>query len=316
MKKYDCIFAGEICIDFPLSPLSLHTPLIEQAPIVLSAMDYVAGGIVSNGSMVFSRLGLKAAAFACVGQDVWADVLLAKLQQVGVDVSSIISIPLASSMCFIFIENGEHCFAYQAGACQSLNAEMLQANLALFEQSHYLMLGYYGLMKSLTPDLPDVLPQVKETGCRIALDAAFGGGKLQPLDSILPHLDLYIPSYEEAHNQTGEGEPVAMLECFRRYTSATTILGIKLGENGALISPHKNEYITISPIKPPSDIIDTTGAGDSFYAGFIAGLIKGYDVEEAAKIASAAGACSVTGIGAIAGIRPFEQTCTLAGVKG
>ncbi|MCL1124381.1 carbohydrate kinase family protein [Shewanella surugensis] len=316
MKKYDCIFAGEICIDLPINPIPLDVPIIEHSPIELSSIDYVAGGVVSNGCMVLSTLGLQAVALGCVGQDVWADVLLEKLHDHGVDISHIISLPEATSACLVLVgSQGGHCFAYHAGASQKLNASMMLENMDIYHQSRYLMLGYYGLMRSLTPDLQYVLPKIKKTGCRIALDAAFGGGKLQPLDNILPYLDIYIPSYEEASQQTGEAEPHKMLQCFRQYSRSDTLLGIKLGANGALLSPSKGEFITIDPVILSSEVKDTTGAGDSFYAGLIAGLIKGYSVEASAKIASAAGACCITEIGTIAGVKNFQQTCQFAGVK-
>jgi sugar/nucleoside kinase (ribokinase family) len=69
------------------------------------------------------------------------------------------------------------------------------------------------------------------------------------------------------------------------------------------------------PVSPPGPVIDTTGAGDSFYAGLIAGLCHELSLFDAARIGAAAGACSVTGIGGVTAIRSFEATRRLAEPK-
>ena len=61
-------------------------------------------------------------------------------------------------------------------------------------------------------------------------------------------------------------------------------------------------------------MVDTTGAGDCFFAGLLTGLLRGLDAERAGRLAAAAGACCVTGYGATAGVRDYEETARLAGV--
>ena len=102
-----------------------------------------------------------------------------------------------------------------------------------------------------------------------------------------------------------------MIEAFRK-AGAAGIVGIKLGAQGALVSPAAGEFVEIDPIPPPGPIIDTTGAGDAFNAGLIAGLARGMTVAEAGRVAAAAGACCVTGLGATAGLRGWEETSRLA----
>jgi sugar/nucleoside kinase (ribokinase family) len=54
--------------------------------------------------------------------------------------------------------------------------------------------------------------------------------------------------------------------------------------------------------------LDATGAGDAFAAGFLAGVMHGFDLETTGKLANATGACCVTQVGTVAGIRPLEET--------
>ena len=53
---------------------------------------------------------------------------------------------------------------------------------------------------------------------------------------------------------------------------------------GVLLSPRAGEFISIPICKPPGSVVDTTGAGDSFYAGLLTGLIKGLSVEQAGRL--------------------------------
>ena len=69
-------------------------------------------------------------------------------------------------------------------------------------------------------------------------------------------------------------------------------------------------------MQAPGPVIDTTGAGDCFYAGLLSGLLREMTIEQAGRLGAAAGACCVTGLGATAGLRDFAETARLAGLKG
>ena len=184
----------------------------------------------------------------------------------------------------------------------------------LFARSRLTVVGYYSLMPNLEADLPEVFAAIRKTGCQTALDAAGEGGAMQPLDRILPELDVYVPSYDEAAHQTGESDPERIIKRLRSC-GARGLLGLKLGSKGALLSPSAEKYIPVAPVTPPGPVVDTTGAGDCFYAGLLTGLLRGMSVDDAGRLAAATGACCVTGMGASAGLRDYAETMRLAGLK-
>jgi sugar/nucleoside kinase (ribokinase family) len=161
--------------------------------------------------------------------------------------------------------------------------------------------------------LPEVFAAIRETGCLTALDAAGDGGTMDPLARILPHVDFYVPNETEAAHQTGKAEPRAMIGAYRD-AGATGWLGIKLGEAGALLSPRPGEFIEIDVVQAPGAVVDTTGAGDCFYGGLLAGVLRGLGPREAGRLGAACGACCVTGLGATSAVRGYEETARLAGV--
>jgi sugar/nucleoside kinase (ribokinase family) len=195
-----------------------------------------------------------------------------------------------------------------------MDGKMYRDNLDIFRRSRMTLIGYYSLMPTLQNDLADVLAQIRGLGCLTALDAAGDGGTMDPLSQILPHLDIYIPSLAEAAHQTGESDPQKIIDIYRKC-GAPGLLGVKLGSEGALLSPKAGEYAQIDCVPLPGPIVDTTGAGDSFYAGVLTGLIKGMDAAKAGRLGAAAGACCITGMGASAGLRNFESTAKLANLN-
>jgi len=314
-KLFDCIVCGEVCVDVPVRPIPQNRPLNEINLLPVEPILPGGGGIVSNSGMAMAQLGLRTAGFGFVGNDAWADVLSNLYEGVGMNSEYLFrhpKIPTSATAVLIGAE-GEHSFAHYSGASRQLNRQTMLDHLQLFAQSDFMLIGYYALQHKVEADLPEVLARIQEVGCRTAMDAAWGGGTMDPLQSILPYLDVYVPSYDEALSQTGQRDPRAMISVYREF-APRALLGVKLGVDGALLSDGPDRWIEVESVDAPGPVVDTTGAGDSFYAGLIAGLVHGLPPEQAGRVGAAAGACCVTAIGGPTGIRTFAQTCELAGV--
>ena len=311
-RKTDCMVAGIACVDVILQPIPLDRPLGNERDYHLSPIQAVTGGCVPNCSIAMSRLGLNVGALTMLGDDLWGQLIRNRLSEEQVDCTCVIDqSDIATSVTAVLIdEHGEHAFAYDPDAYRKIDHHLFFDHMDSFSESQFVLIGYYPLLPNLQSQLPEVLCEIRKRGCRTALDAADGGGTLQPLDRMLPHLDIYIPSQREAESQTGETDPQRMIRVFREYAT-DALLGIKMGANGVLLSPSREEFLEIKPVTLPGPLVDTTGAGDSFYAGFITGLIRGLGTEQAGRLGAAAGACCVTGLGASEGVRNFENTWKL-----
>jgi sugar/nucleoside kinase (ribokinase family) len=315
-KTFDCVLCGSCVVDILVRPVPLDVPigggrLLESQPI-----EVTTGGIVSNAGVAMAKLGMKAAAFSYTGNDEWAAVIRRKLDAEGLNTQWLLKHPTgATSTTAVLIDpSGERSFAHCVGAPRLMDKAHFLKHLDVFAQSRITLIGYYSLMPRLEPDLPEILAAIRGVGCQTALDAAGSGGTMQPLDKILPYLDVYVPSRAEAIHQTGEQDPRKIVDRFRAC-GAPGLLGVKLGSEGALLSPAAGAYIEVPPVSPPGPVVDTTGAGDAFYAGLVTGLLRGMTVEQSGRLAAATGACCVTGYGATAGLRDYAETARLAGLS-
>ena len=245
-KDIDCVLCGSCVADILVRPVPLEVPIGGGRLLHAEPIDVTTGGIVSNSGIAMARLGMKIAAFSYVGKDDWAALIRRRLEGEGLDCSGLLTHPTgATSTTAVLIDpSGERSFAHCVGAPKLMDKALFLNHLDLFARSRMMLLGYYSLMPNLEGDLSEVLAAIRKTGCQTALDTAGDGGAMQPLDRILPHVDVYVPSHNEGTHQTGQEDPRKIIEAYRKC-GAPGLLGVKLGSKGALLSPAAGQYISI-----------------------------------------------------------------------
>jgi len=312
----DVVVCGLATVDIVTRPVTLGQPLGGSVLTIADRIELTTGGLVSNASIAFARWGLDTAAVACLGDDPWAETIRRQYQREGLSTAHLVVDPTTgTSATLVLVDpSGERSFIFQEGASARLSAQRILDQRELLRSCPWVLYGYYSLFPDLDRELPKLFAELRRIGCRVALDTAGSGGGIDPLAEILPYVDLYMPNLHEARHQCGDKSPDELLESYRRL-GCTGILGIKLGAQGALLSPTEQQRLVVPSIEPPGAVVDTTGAGDAFDAGLIAGMIRGFSVSQASRIAAAAGACCVTALGATPGLRPWEETVRLARIE-
>lgn len=312
----DCIICGSCVADVVIRPFPLDLPIGSAKVLDVEPIRLSPGGLVSNAGTAMARLGMKVAALCHLGDDGAGTIIRRALEDEGVDTSRMVSHATAStSTAAVFIDpSGERSFAYGMAATETLDRRTFLDNLDLFGSARMALIGYYSFLPNLENDLPEVLAAIRADGCRTALDSAGDGGAMRPLNRILPHLDIYVPSLAEAASQTGRSDPLKIIDTFRQC-GALGLLGVKMGADGAILSPTAGQYVKVDPVQPPGNVVDTTGAGDAFCAGLLTGLLRGMSIEDSGRLAAAAGACCVTQVGTTGGLRDYAETARLAGLK-
>ena len=216
-KDFDCILCGSCVTDILCRPVCLDVPIGGGQLLLTEPLRVTTGGIVSNSGVAMARMGMKAAAFTYVGRDEWAKLIRGHFEAEGLDCIGVLEHPTApTSTTVVLIDpSGERSFAHCVGAPKLMDRQLFLDHLDLFARSRMALIGYYSLMPNLEDDLPEILATIRQLGCQTALDCAGSGGTMQPLDRILPHVDVYVPSLNEAEHQTGLSDPRAILDLYR-----------------------------------------------------------------------------------------------------
>lgn len=295
----DCAILGTCTVDILVKPIDLQQPLGPDRLLPVEPISVSTGGLVSNAGLALARLGNSVSAITGVGDDDWGEIIRQRLGAGGVDVSGVQSISgQGTSATVVLIDPaGQRSFAHCPGACAAIDPQFWARQESHLSSARFLLLGYYSLLPALESELPSLLPALKKRGTRIALDSAGSGGDPVPLKSILPWLDVYFPSRSEVEAQTGVVDPAHGIEVFRTW-GARGLLGVKLGPEGVLVSSRAGDLVHLPALRPPGPIVDTTGAGDAFFAGLLSGLLDEQPPIEAARRGLAVAAYSITGLGA------------------
>ena len=169
-----------------------------------------------------------------------------------------------------------------------------------------MQIGYFGLLPTITPDLPQLLGELRAMApkTKVALDTVNPPAAENLLEPILPYVQIFAPSRTEGAALTGEKEPKQMVAAFRRHMP-TGIIGIKLDSDGCYLDDGK-KAVHVPACK--IEVVDTTGAGDTWFGGLLTALCHNMPLEDAGRFANRAAADCCTALGASAGVRSFEET--------
>ncbi len=151
------------------------------------------------------------------------------------------------------------------------------------------------------------LAAARRTGISVSLDTNWdpSGDWRDAIEPLLAHVDLLLPNVEEARLLSGESDPEAAC---RALGGRVGTVVVKLGAEGAIAVRGDRLERLAAPAVP---VVDTTGAGDSFDAGFIAATLQGESLREALAMAVACGSLAV-GAGGGTGGQPDLETARVA----
>ena len=305
----DAAIFGLLVADVVAQPMELSARLEPGGLTRLNSITLTSGGNACNVAIAMAKLGMSVAAVGMVGDDSLGRTIVERLRDAGVNADGVTSDARSqTSATIVAVQgNGERCFFHTPGVTDLLDAKFFRASFDMFRRAAWLQIGYFGLLPNLTEDLPELLAEFRTTapGTKIALDTSHPPADRKLLDPILPHVDLFAPSRSEATALTGETDPARIIASFRQHMRERAIIGIKLDSKGCYLDDGQNAF-EVPAFKTKA--IDTTGAGDAWFAGLLCGLRRGMSPEESGRLANRVGADCCTAIGASAGVRNLEAT--------
>jgi len=273
------------------------TPAFGQQEKLVDGIGLGIGGAAAITAVAAARLGLRTALVAAIGDDPAGDFMLGQLAAAGVHTEAVVVRPGQPTGITVALSRGnDRAILTATGAMATLTAPDVPGDL-IRRARHLHVSSYFLLERSLGPGLPALLRTARRGGTTTSLDTnwdpALRWGD-DTLGACLAETDVLLPNEAEALHLSGEAsvEPAA---------AALTGLGprvvVKLGARGALCADRERWYRIELPARLDHPVVDTTGAGDCFNAGLIAGLRRGLGLPDAAALGCAAGTASTAAVG-------------------
>jgi sugar/nucleoside kinase (ribokinase family) len=254
-----------------------------------------------------AKLGISCATVACLGRDEKADFIRSAYERMGIDCSMVQYTDKAPTSATILTirPNGERPALHCRGASDHLFVE--EADFDAVCDARFLHHGGTGLLAAMDKGRSaDLLAHAKKRGLTTTFDLLAPNDETVTLmRDVLPHVDYFMPSFEDAVFMSGLSAPDDVARFF--MDMGTKCCVFKMGAEGSYTRNADGAFRT------PAfkvEVSDTTGCGDSYCGGFIAGLAKGFDLEQACRLGSAVSALVATALGSDAGVRDFDQVMT------
>ena len=303
MSRYDIVFIGTAILDsvikgFDPEPVSVAGFRAESGSIN-------AGGEGVNGSIASAKLGMKSALLCFLGNDQAGDLIEVELEKNGVDTGYIVRTsenPTPVTTIFV-AEDGNRKSITNNAHSYNFHPEQYPDR---FTDTKAVVIGSLFRAPFNDPEVVRaVVTEIHSKGIPVFADTKIPNFRKLTLDDIadaLSMIDYITPNEDEARFFTGEEEPEKMAKAFLEKGVKNVVL--KLGGRGCLLM-NSDETVFVPAHK--INVVDATGAGDNFMAGFVSELIRGIDVRDALAFANARGAICTTAVGTGTALKNRDQ---------
>jgi sugar/nucleoside kinase (ribokinase family) len=273
-------------------------PAFGQQEKLVDGISLVIGGSAAITAVAAARLGLRVALVAAVGADPAGAFMRDQLAAEGVDVTSVAVREDAPTGMTVALSRGrDRAILTALGAVASLTAADVPESL-LAGARHVHASSWFLLQECLGPGLGALFSTARSAGVATSLDTNWdpSGRWASPhLSAAIAQAGLLLPNEAEAVHLAGADDLNGAVSAL--VAAGPRVVVVKLGERGALCADGPARCrVSLPPVTPA----DTTGAGDCFNAGLIAGLLDGLDLAGAAALGCAAGALSTAAPGGTA----------------
>jgi len=299
MEKFDIVGFGALNVD-----KLFKVNRIAGAEGESFVTDYAetCGGSAANTVVGLARLGCKASFIGKVAVDRDGELLLEDFRRDGVDTHGIIRSEHGRSgavMGFVD-EKGQRALYVDPGVNDSIIFEEINKkhifNSKFLHLSSFVGENSFQSQKKLVEVLPKNVKVTLDTG---ELHARKG---LKALASILRRTFVFLPNARELEILTAEADYEKSAKTMLR--TGVKIVAVKLGSRGCYVTDGKEAH-HIRAVK--AKVVDTTGAGDAFNAGFLFGLINGKSLLECGKTGNLVASRCIMQMGARAGLPRLEE---------
>ncbi len=283
---FDCLVAGDAAVDLLVDGvLELEVGKEKLA----NDCSVVLGGSSTITAFNLSKLGTRVQFAGVLGRDIFGGLVRDKLTSGGVDLAAVRWLAGTTTGLTIWhSRNKERAGVTYAGTIEQFRASDL--SLEVLKAARHLHVGSYFLLRGFHADAASVFAQAKAAGLTTSLDCNYDPSEAwdSNICDVLRHTDVFLPNDAEAMRIARRDNPEDAARELARYAR---VVVVKQGAEGALvITPEESFHQPAVPAR----VVDTTGAGDSFDAGYITRMLQGGSVRECALAGAEAAARCVS----------------------
>jgi sugar/nucleoside kinase (ribokinase family) len=306
-KRNDIITVGELLIDM------ISTDYGEN--FECDTYRKFFGGSPANIAMNVKKLGISSLVASAVGKDGLGKFLIKHLHEANLYSDCVQEVDYATSMVLvtksknspvpIFYREADYYLAYTP----QLEEALINSKIAHF--------SCWPISRMPVRDTIEKLLEVaRENNLLICFDPNYhpmiwqkGEDGVEYVKSIISKVDIVKPSEDDAERLFGKDSPQNQIEKFLKLGAKLVIM--TLGKDGAIVSDG-TETITCNTLA--TEVVDTTGAGDAFWSGFYAAVVKGYTIREALNFGFAVSAYKLKFTGAVVDLPKLEVIKEVYGI--
>lgn len=264
--------------------------------VVTNDFQTHGGGCSANFAMQCARLGMDVQLFGKVGDDVFGRFVLVELEDNKVDTRNVLLTDRKTGVTVALVQGIERSFVTFRGENATFSIDDIDLTKIDADLVH---LPSYFLLDGLRYDYARLIDLLHGAGIKVSFDTGwdprgFRREELEPLFDILPKVDIFFPNIDEARKILGDDTltPESAARIF--LDMGVKVAVIKLGKIGCYVADGETaELVPAFKVKA----VDTTGAGDTFMAGFITAYLQGKSLRECAVVGAATAGLKVGGVG-------------------
>lgn len=296
LKKINIIAVADLCIDILID--AKVKPEYGQVEQLADSYSLDLGGSVGIFATQMAKLGGKISVAGKLGKDPQGKIILQTLEESGVDTSLIDILDEEKTPLGLNLScQGDRAMLTYLGTLKLIGPSIFKEEW-LTMASHWHIGGYF-LLDNLIPAWPEWIRTLKDNGVSISLDTNWDpAGEWKTITEILPMIDVFLPNEAEAMAISGKPD---VYEAGKFLSALCPLVVIKRGAEGALAFSEDSvvEFKIPEAFLENLKILDTTGAGDNFDAGFMFEWLNNRTLNECLYRATQCGTQSLNSLGGI-----------------
>jgi sugar/nucleoside kinase (ribokinase family) len=291
-RDLDVVVVAEINVDVIVSGLAGLPVLGAERLVERVTLTAGSSGVLTATGL--AALGLRVGVCGLVGADTFGQFMLAHLDRQGIDRSGVVVDPAQRTGASVLLSTpADRAILTFPGSMARATLQHIRFDVVA--RARHLHLSSYYLQAALRPQVPELLGRAHALGLTTSADTGHDPAEQWQVDGLLEGLDVFLPNAVEAMALTGIPDVAGALE---QLAARVPNVAIKCGAQGAVGA--RGDHRVKLPAFPVA-VQDTTGAGDAFDAGFLAGWLQGDDLARCLQRGNACGALTAGHIGGAGG---------------